>query len=61
MPGLILGRSRGQGIKIGDGVVINILSTSSGSCRLQIVAPRSMKILRVPEEDKKAVTQSSNP
>ncbi len=39
-------RKIGERIKIGDGVVINILEISKGNVRIGIEAPRNVTILR---------------
>lgn len=43
---LVLGRSDGETICIGDDIEITVVSTSTGRCRIGITAPDSVKILR---------------
>lgn len=43
---LVLTRSEGQSILIGDGVKVTVVSTKGGQVRFGIEAPRDMTILR---------------
>lgn len=43
---LVLGRTDGETICIGDNIEITVVSTSTGRCRIGITAPDNVKILR---------------
>ena len=43
---LVLTRSEGQSILIGDGVKVTVVSTKGGQVRFGIEAPRDVTILR---------------
>ena len=43
---LVLTRSEGQSVLIGDGVKVTVVSTKGGQVRFGIEAPRDMTILR---------------
>ncbi len=44
---LVLTRKAGEKIKIGDNVVVNILSIEGGTVKIGIDAPREVNILRM--------------
>ncbi len=51
---LVLTRSEGQSIFIGDGVKVTVVSTKGGQVRFGIDAPRDMTILREEVSKRKA-------
>ena len=51
---LVLTRSEGQSILIGDGVKVTVVSTKGGQVRFGIEAPRDMTILREEVSKRKA-------
>jgi carbon storage regulator len=51
---LVLTRSEGQSIIIGDGVKVTVVSTTGGQVRFGIEAPRDMTILREEVSKRKA-------
>ena len=44
--GLVLTRKTGETIQIGNEVTVRIVSQGGGRCRVEIVAPASVKVLR---------------
>jgi len=51
---LVLTRSEGHSIIIGDGVKVTVVSTTGGQVRFGIEAPRDMTILREEVSKRKA-------
>ncbi len=43
---LILSRRKGERIRIGDNIVIEVVQTTSGRCRLGILAPPEVRVDR---------------
>ena len=44
---LVLTRKNGESLVIGDNVVITILETQKGRCKIGITAPKDVKVLRL--------------
>jgi carbon storage regulator len=54
---LVLSRKEGEGIRLGDGIELEVISISKGVVRLGIKAPKEVLILR--SELAKAVEQTN--
>ena len=50
---LVLGRKPGESIRIGDDVVIKIVTARNGQAKLGIDAPKDIKIVRTELEGKR--------
>jgi carbon storage regulator CsrA len=44
--GLVLTRKTNETIQIGNDVTVRIVSQGGGKCRVEIVAPKAVKVLR---------------
>ena len=56
--GLCINRRKGETIRIGDQIVIEVIRTCAGSCWLKIRAPRNVVILRGEIDDFDATGQA---
>lgn len=45
---LVISRQREEEVQIGDGIFIKVISHGDGKVRLGIVAPKNLRISRVP-------------
>ena len=60
---LVLIRSAGEGLKIGDEITVTVLEVQGGSVRLGIAAPKEVLVLRKELQDRRAASPDtdSNP
>ena len=58
---LVLGRKPGESIKIGDDIIVEIISNNRGQIRIGIEAPKNVPIVRTELEGRETKQRTQNP